>query len=398
MRVVGRQGQRARTNARRFGLPLLPGTEVLQRRRPTRVARGAIASASRSSSRLRAAAAGAACASCAASRGRACVRAARRAKRWPASRTPTSTWSSSSSARGTSSSRCSPTTRRRVDARRARVLAAAPPPEGDGRVAEPGDDAGASGARWARSSARPSARPSYTTLGTLEFLMDERRAALLHGDEHARAGRAPGHRDGHRRRPGASSRSAPPRARSSSCPTRGRGASAATPSSAASTPRTRRRSRRGRGSSPSTIPPGGTGVRVDSGVYGGWRVPPHYDSLIAKVIVHAPTREEAIARMRARARRVHRRRHPHQHPAAQAAPRRPRGHRRRRCPRAPSSASSGTASKRFARSVVRPSARAASLATPRGAKRYTLAGARRAGSRSRFGERSRGGARLSLGR
>src|SRR4029077_15238483 len=44
-------------------------------------------------------------------------------------------------------------------------------------------------------------------------------------------------------------------------------------------------------------PPGGAGVRVDSGVYGGWRVPSEYDSLLAKVIVHAPTRPEAIARM-----------------------------------------------------------------------------------------------------
>jgi acetyl-CoA carboxylase biotin carboxylase subunit len=46
------------------------------------------------------------------------------------------------------------------------------------------------------------------------------------------------------------------------------------------------------------FPPGGGGVRVDSGVYGGWTVPQHYDSLIAKVIVHAPTRGEAILRMR----------------------------------------------------------------------------------------------------
>ena len=46
------------------------------------------------------------------------------------------------------------------------------------------------------------------------------------------------------------------------------------------------------------FPPGGTGVRVDSGVYGGWTVPQHYDSLLAKVIVHAPTRAEAIIRMR----------------------------------------------------------------------------------------------------
>ncbi len=46
------------------------------------------------------------------------------------------------------------------------------------------------------------------------------------------------------------------------------------------------------------IPPGGTGVRVDSGVYGGWRVPGDYDSLLAKLIVSAPTRAEAIVRMR----------------------------------------------------------------------------------------------------
>jgi acetyl-CoA carboxylase, biotin carboxylase subunit len=44
-------------------------------------------------------------------------------------------------------------------------------------------------------------------------------------------------------------------------------------------------------------PPGGSGVRVDSGVYGGWRVPSQYDSLIAKVIVHAATRDEALRRM-----------------------------------------------------------------------------------------------------
>jgi len=43
---------------------------------------------------------------------------------------------------------------------------------------------------------------------------------------------------------------------------------------------------------------GGTGVRVDSGVYGGGRVPSHYDPLIAKLIVHAPTRAQAVAKMR----------------------------------------------------------------------------------------------------
>jgi acetyl-CoA carboxylase biotin carboxylase subunit len=45
-------------------------------------------------------------------------------------------------------------------------------------------------------------------------------------------------------------------------------------------------------------PPGGGGVRVDSGVYGGWRVPSSYDALLAKVITHGATRAEAIAKMR----------------------------------------------------------------------------------------------------
>ncbi len=43
--------------------------------------------------------------------------------------------------------------------------------------------------------------------------------------------------------------------------------------------------------------PGGPGVRVDTAAYPGWFVPPHYDSLIAKLIVHHRTREMAIARM-----------------------------------------------------------------------------------------------------
>ncbi|MBX5436309.1 MAG: acetyl-CoA carboxylase biotin carboxylase subunit [Alicyclobacillaceae bacterium] len=45
------------------------------------------------------------------------------------------------------------------------------------------------------------------------------------------------------------------------------------------------------------LPPGGIGVRVDSAAYPGWVVPPHYDSMIAKLIVWAPTREQAIRRM-----------------------------------------------------------------------------------------------------
>ncbi|HEX6747239.1 MAG TPA: acetyl-CoA carboxylase biotin carboxylase subunit [Longimicrobium sp.] len=54
--------------------------------------------------------------------------------------------------------------------------------------------------------------------------------------------------------------------------------------------------------SPGTIatfhPPGGPGVRVDTHMYAGYRVPPYYDSLLMKLIVHGSSRDEAIARMR----------------------------------------------------------------------------------------------------
>ena len=46
------------------------------------------------------------------------------------------------------------------------------------------------------------------------------------------------------------------------------------------------------------IEPGGPGVRIDSGVFSGFEVPIFYDSLIAKLLVWAPTREEAITRMK----------------------------------------------------------------------------------------------------
>jgi len=53
--------------------------------------------------------------------------------------------------------------------------------------------------------------------------------------------------------------------------------------------------------SPGTIKqyhaPGGPGVRVDSHLYNGYTVPPHYDSMIGKLIVHGETRETALARM-----------------------------------------------------------------------------------------------------
>ncbi len=46
------------------------------------------------------------------------------------------------------------------------------------------------------------------------------------------------------------------------------------------------------------IAPGGPGIRVESHLYAGYTVPPHYDSLVAKLIAHGASRDEAIARMR----------------------------------------------------------------------------------------------------
>ncbi|HEY1472694.1 MAG TPA: acetyl-CoA carboxylase biotin carboxylase subunit [Pseudolabrys sp.] len=45
-------------------------------------------------------------------------------------------------------------------------------------------------------------------------------------------------------------------------------------------------------------PPGGLGVRIDSAVYEGYAIPPHYDSLVGKLIVHGKTRTEALMRLK----------------------------------------------------------------------------------------------------
>jgi acetyl-CoA carboxylase biotin carboxylase subunit len=45
-------------------------------------------------------------------------------------------------------------------------------------------------------------------------------------------------------------------------------------------------------------PPGGPGVRIDSHVYPGYSIPPNYDSMIGKLIVHKATRGEAIEAMK----------------------------------------------------------------------------------------------------
>jgi acetyl-CoA carboxylase biotin carboxylase subunit len=45
-------------------------------------------------------------------------------------------------------------------------------------------------------------------------------------------------------------------------------------------------------------PPGGLGVRIDSALYSGYEVPPYYDSMVAKLIVHGRTRNECMMRLR----------------------------------------------------------------------------------------------------
>ena len=44
-------------------------------------------------------------------------------------------------------------------------------------------------------------------------------------------------------------------------------------------------------------PPGGFGIRIDSGIYSGYEIPPYYDSLIAKLIVHGQDREQCLSRL-----------------------------------------------------------------------------------------------------
>jgi acetyl-CoA carboxylase biotin carboxylase subunit len=46
------------------------------------------------------------------------------------------------------------------------------------------------------------------------------------------------------------------------------------------------------------MPSGGIGLRVDSAIYQGYEIPPYYDSMLAKVIVHGRDRDEAIAKMK----------------------------------------------------------------------------------------------------
>ena len=219
-------------------------------------------------------------------------RSARAARREPPSATTASTSRRPSSARATSRSRCSPTptatpctcssASARSSAATRRSIEESPSP-----AAHP---------RAARAHGRPGRGPrasasGYVNAGTLEFLVDADAQPVLPGDEHPAAGRAPGHRDGHRRRP---REAADPRRAGRAAALRAGGprASAATPSSAASTPRTRTTpSCPAPGRIHALRVPGGPGIRDDSGVYEGARSPIHYDPLISKLVAHGADRD-----------------------------------------------------------------------------------------------------------
>ncbi len=151
------------------------------------------------------------------------------------------------------------------------------------------------------------AKLGYSGAGTDRVPLRERRV-LLHRDEHPPAGRASGHRGGHRHRP--RQRADPRRRRprplvhaETTCVFDGHAIecriNAEDPQTFAASP----------GRITYYHPPGGLGVRVDSAVYQGYTIPPYYDSLIGKLIVHGRTRQECLMRLAPRARRIRRRRH-----------------------------------------------------------------------------------------
>jgi acetyl-CoA carboxylase biotin carboxylase subunit len=131
--------------------------------------------------------------------------------------------------------------------------------------------------------------------GHLRISVRERRV-LFHRDEHPRAGGAPGDRDDHRC------------GHCQDADHGGRGRKAAVYPARHPDPRPCHRMphqcRRPLQVHPSPgritmwHAPGGPGVRVDSHVYTNYFVPPNYDSMIGKIIVHGDTREQAMARMR----------------------------------------------------------------------------------------------------
>ena len=170
---------------------------------------------------------------------------------------------------------------------RARLLGAAPPPEGRSRSPRRRTSTRSCGTGSAPTPSRSPAHIGYVNAGTVEFLLDERGQPRLHRDEPAHPGRAHGHRGGHRRRPGASPSCGSPPARP--WPTwtsrRTRCAVAAPRCSAGSPPRTRPTAS---GRTPAGSSPTARRAAPASGSTAAPRTPaprsaPHFDSLLVKL-------------------------------------------------------------------------------------------------------------------
>ena len=174
-----------------------------------------------------------------------------------------------------------------VQRRHQKVLEEAPSPAVDAELR----------ARMGAAAVAAAKAIGYTNAGTVEFLLGGRRRLLLPGDEHAPAGRAPRHRARSPASIWSSCRSAsPPASRCRSARTMC--ASPATPSRRGSTPRRRTgASCRSRATLAVWRPPTGPGIRVDHGLDASQAVSPFYDPLLAKVIAHGATREEARRRL-----------------------------------------------------------------------------------------------------
>ena len=140
----------------------------------------------------------------------------------------------------------------------------------------------------------------YDSVGTMEFIYDvDTRAILLHRDEYPHPGGASGHRDGHRDRPGKDADHWRPA-----------GINCGLDPGQISYESGHAIECRINAEDPENNflaqvrdlqpvhRPRGPGVRIDSGVYPGYVIPPYYDSMIAKLIVWGKTRKEAIARMK----------------------------------------------------------------------------------------------------
>ena len=201
---------------------------------------------------------------------------------------------------------------------RARVLDPAPAPEADRGEPVALRHARDAARAWARRRARSRAAVGYVNAGTVEFLVDgdrnfyflemNTRLQVEHPVTELVTGRdlvqeqiriAAGEKLGFTQEDVVAS---------------GHG-----PSSAASTPRIRTpTSSRRRGGSPACAPRAGPGCATTPASTSGYTVPRYYDTLMAKLIVWAPDREAAIARMDARARRVPRGRRADDDPAPRA--------------------------------------------------------------------------------